>query len=361
MNTASSVLRLYVDLNHWIGLSRARLGRPRSEAYARVLGRIQAGVARGDLVLPLSAAIWEEVSRINDPKQRVELALTMDRLSRWNTIAERGALLRRQLLESLAQWRSIDLTHLEGEVIWGRGHAFAFAVDDLGFRFPPEVREYLARDPMTTVERIEAIAGYGWTYIDRELDQPDRVDRALWESGEFAMMRGPADADLKRLRSDGYEPEAWSKMVEEITAREAALTEILKSEPGHKHNLDAIVAARLWVWELGDYLPWAAENLGFEPKALWADGPAVATEVLLRMPSMQVEFALRRANWANGDYTWTTNDIFDLAHLGVAVPYCDAVWTERHAASVLNRAGVPERLGTKVVSRPAEVIELLGE
>ena len=92
-------------------------------------------------MLPLSAATWEEVSRIKDPKQRVDLAMTMDRVSRWNTLAERGALLRRQLLNSLAQWRSIDLTHLTGKRSGRRGHAFAFGIDDLGFRFPPEVRE----------------------------------------------------------------------------------------------------------------------------------------------------------------------------------------------------------------------------
>jgi hypothetical protein len=233
-------------------------------------------------------------------------------------------------------------------------------MDDQMFRFPLEVREQLSQDPMATLRRIEATAGHGWTYVDRDRNDADRVDRALWESAEFAIMRGPGDAELDRLRSRGYDPQAWHDMIETITAREAALTETLKAEPSHKRKLDAIVAARLLVWELGDYLPWAGENLRFDPNALLEAGADVVTEVLLRMPSMRVEFALRRANWANGDYAWTANDIFDLAHLGVAVPYCDITWTERHAAAVLNRAGVPRELGTLVVSRPAEVLALLG-
>lgn len=61
--------------------------------------------------------------------------------------------------------------------------------------------------------------------------------------------------------------------------------------------------------------------------------------------------SLRRANWANCDYAWTTNDIHHLAHLGVAIPHCDVTWTEKHATAVLNAAHVPSKFGTKVVSK----------
>ncbi len=355
-----NVRHVYVDMNHWINLSKARLGRAGMEAYEPVLERLRAGVKAGELSIPLSAAHYEEMTGISDPKQRADIALTMDRLARYSVIADRAILMRHQLLVALAAWRGMKWADLEKDVLWGRGFSFAFGHGPGGMavRGQALARERFLAQGLPLVKRIERFVGDRWTFAERGRGGSDVPARALWESSEYAMLRGPKDEDLEALREDGYAPERWSKGIDEITAREQDLSRILKEEG--KKQLDDIVAARLWYWELNAPAGWAADQLGIDPDAILASGAANMTKLLRGMPMMAVEFALRRANWANGDYTWSRNDIFDLAHLGVAVPYCDITWTEQHASSVLNAAHVPDRLGTRVVARPQDLLTALG-
>ena len=56
---------------------------------------------------------------------------------------------------------------------------------------------------------------------------------------------------------------------------------------------------------------------------------------------------------------WTSNDMFDIDALSVAVPYCDIVVTENHARHLLYAAGVPDRLGTEVLAKLQDLIERL--
>lgn len=347
--------RIYIDLNHWIGLSKARLGQPEDGPYSGALEALTDGVKSGRLMLPLSAAHYEEVSAIADPRQRADIALTMDRLSRYVAIADRAVLLRYQLLAALCDWRGVECPPIHSTGVWGRGNAFAFGFDPGGMAVhgPEALRRRFLRDP-ALLRRIEKAAGSGWTFAEEMRLGEEAAARALWESSEFAVLRGPSDSDVPGLRSHGYAPENFRASVDAITKREADLTRILREEG--KTQLDDIVAARLWIWELNEPLAWAAAQLGIDPNVVFDAGKKVVTQLLLAMPTMAVEFALRRANWANGDYKWTKNDIYDLAALGVAVPYCDVTWTEKHAASVLNRAHVPAKLGKVVVATPQDLL-----
>jgi len=65
------------------------------------------------------------------------------------------------------------------------------------------------------------------------------------------------------------------------------------------------------------------------------------------MRAADVWITLMTAKHRNRDSVWRPNDIFDVDALSVAAAYCDVVVTERHAAHVLARAGIPERLGTR--------------
>jgi hypothetical protein len=110
------------------------------------------------------------------------------------------------------------------------------------------------------------------------------------------------------------------------------LAAMLPDGTANKERLDDIVAARLFVWELGDLLLDALTELGIPRDDLFDGGRETIERILDDMPMMRVEYALRRANFKNGSYRWTTHDIHDLAMLGRAIPYCDIVVTEKHAA-----------------------------
>jgi hypothetical protein len=66
------------------------------------------------------------------------------------------------------------------------------------------------------------------------------------------------------------------------------------------------------------------------------------------MRAADIWITLMTAKHRNPDSAWEPNDIFDIDALSVAAAYCDVVVTERHAAHVLARAAVTERLGTTI-------------
>jgi hypothetical protein len=82
----------------------------------------------------------------------------------------------------------------------------------------------------------------------------------------------------------------------------------------------------------------------------------VVTEIALgrrftdSMRSADVWITLRTAKHRNPDSVWKSNDIFDIDALSVAAAYCDVVVTERHSAHVLTQAGVPKRIGNRILT-----------
>ena len=51
----------------------------------------------------------------------------------------------------------------------------------------------------------------------------------------------------------------------------------------------------------------------------------------------------------NANRKWKRNDINDMDALGLAVPFCDFVATERNACNVLNKSGIADRFGTVII------------
>lgn len=87
-------------------------------------------------------------------------------------------------------------------------------------------------------------------------------------------------------------------------------------------------------------------------------GPGKARALTDSMPSSDVAITLTTARHRSQS-RWTSNDIFDLDAMSVAVPYCDIVVTERSARHVLDQAGLGRRLGTKLLASLAELEEEL--
>ena len=89
--------------------------------------------------------------------------------------------------------------------------------------------------------------------------------------------------------------------------------------------------------------------------------PEVLTDIDLArrfidsMRAGDVWVTLRTAKHRNSYSQWLPNDIFDIDALSVAAAYCDIVVTERHSAHVLRAGGIPENLGTTVLTSVDEL------
>ncbi len=70
------------------------------------------------------------------------------------------------------------------------------------------------------------------------------------------------------------------------------------------------------------------------------------------MPSSLVAITLKTRYHADSNHRWTTNDIHDIDALAVAVPYCDAVFTDKAAWNALTASAELRPLNTFLPRRP---------
>src|SRR6266550_3330392 len=110
---------------HWIRLARGRLGRPGSERYGQAFEQLMAARRAKQIVLPLSSTHYIEMSRIKDPRQRAELALTMEALSEYVALTSRQVFLHDELRRSIAH-ESVIHIDTPRPTITGFGYAHAF-------------------------------------------------------------------------------------------------------------------------------------------------------------------------------------------------------------------------------------------
>ncbi len=355
---------VYLDQMHWIGLAKARTGHRGGAPYEDALRALTDGVASGALMLPLSSVHYAEVGGTGSVRQRTDVALTMGALSKYVTIASRDVILKAELRHALGKWRGLAIPPPSSADVFGVGFAFAFGerIGRGNIAGPEAQKARLFACASEFVNDLERLVGDGWTHSGRAsaVDGEALVIGAMREAADFGILRGPRPEEVGELRERyGYKPETFTNAIAQLAAREQALAEMLADGTARKERLDDIITARLWVWELGDLLPEMLAGLGIPRDELFDGGRAALGQILDEMPTMQVEYALRRANFKNGSYPWTTNTIHDLAMLGRAIPYCDIVVTEKHAARQANVARLGQRYRTVILRDIADLKPLL--
>ncbi|MFJ8857040.1 hypothetical protein ACIRD8_01265 [Streptomyces sp. NPDC102451] len=147
--------------------------------------------------------------------------------------------------------------------------------------------------------------------------------------------------------------------------QEQALSNHLASNPKKKGKLDQLIAAQDLV-EISEDVHEAATDLGINPlnvygRLLEMGGPEAVKGFLLAMPSVAVRYEARRLKHRNLQWSWQQHDHIDLTSLAVAVPYADIVVTERQWGHLFKVAKLDVRFGTRVISRLAELPQVLAE
>ncbi len=81
---------VYLDLNHWVALSKAHAGHPGGEEVKDVLDSCDTASSRGEAIFPLSDSIYFEVSKIGSHRQRRHLREVMERVSGFRVVTSRS-------------------------------------------------------------------------------------------------------------------------------------------------------------------------------------------------------------------------------------------------------------------------------
>lgn len=167
-----------------------------------------------------------------------------------------------------------------------------------------------------------------------------RLDRSV--------LRGPTDEGAPELENLGWDPTYASRIAEQRAQNERDQAQRLDASPHWRRGrLRDIVSARYLITDAEI----ALNEVLAEHKIRLADiasTPEVARSFTDSMPGGDAWISLVTAAHRNSQTKWTSNDIFDFDALAVAVPYCDAVVTDRHARHLLSAEGVSKRLEIEI-------------
>lgn len=353
---------LYLDLFAWIQLTRARLERPVTEQHLHAYQALRAAVASERIVVPLSSMHYMELVNVTHPRQRAEVALTMDEISNHVTLTPREELIAHELRRSMARvfGRAYE-TYPPPPLGHGVGHAFGHP-GRLGIRGPEDqLQEWAARTGAETIRTTEHLAGYGWRYTAAPTAAPlERVRDALARATEFRMLRGLDDADHPRARELGYDPAPAATTLENIRKREEELARHLETEPVNPERLAEYISARAWVWDLGQDWNAALADVGLGGMTVEEVGRERIHAVVAGVPIVEVESAVRQGRFRNAQYSWKRNDIFDIGFIGPAVVYCDAVLSDKDVRRHVVDRGMDKRFGTTMLQGLDGLLEWLG-
>ena len=78
---------IYLDLNHWIELSKANSGHLDGRKHLDILNACFNAVATGKALFPLSEFTYSEISKIKSYRQRRNLREVIEQVSRFTVVA----------------------------------------------------------------------------------------------------------------------------------------------------------------------------------------------------------------------------------------------------------------------------------
>lgn len=151
-------------------------------------------------------------------------------------------------------------------------------------------------------------------------------------------------------------------MLDGRARQEQALVEELDKEPRFRQGrLRDVVNARELNIELGDVVTRAAMAMNTSIGQLVDHDRTRLRAFTDCMPSTRVAVTLKAAYHKNNQHTWTTNDIHDIDALSIAVPYCDAVLTDKAARNQLVSSPELDVFNTFMPRKPEQLAQWLDE
>jgi len=164
------------------------------------------------------------------------------------------------------------------------------------------------------------------------------------------VLEGPAPDEEPALRELGWNPEGISRIAKERAAQEAEQAVRFNEEPRWRRGrIRDVVAAREVYIEINDRLYRGMSARGVTQEELFPDVQE-ARQAFDSMPSFDTAVSLKTELYRDSNHNWSTNDIHDIDALGSALAYCDVIVTDKAIAAAAERAGLPNRLGTRVIS-----------
>lgn len=336
---------VYLDLNHFIELARARLDLSMARAgYSELLDATRRAARERRVLFPLSGQHLWEMSAIASPQQRHDVADVMEELSGFNYLLGRT-----------------EIAQLEVEA------GIADVFDEPPRPPAPELirptfgQTFGVRGGMS----LRSADGSDGSDAAREAMGDDEYEQFIRQANymvERAILDGPSDEEMPILRDQfGYAPETSREGAQSRLAFELDLSERLSRDPRWRRGrLRDVVSAREVAHEWLDTVNRVNELRAREGKRQ-LDGDDEARRLLSAMPHSQVAISIKTRYHRNPKHRWDSNDITDIDAASVAYAYCDAVFTDKAVRAALLNSTELRPIGTYLPRTPLELATWLDD
>ncbi len=337
---------IYLDLNHWIALSKARSGHPEGRQHRDLLAACLRAVADGMAVFPISFFFYTEISKIMNHRQRRDLRMVIEDVCQYKVVTPLSVVAKHETEAILDQLvgpnpqpiNSVD--YLDWGVERAYGRVGGFRIKDVNGE---DVTDFFRQSHSDGPTAFDAILGEATLDLNR------------------TVIDGPTPHGEQQLRELGWNPEAVRQMQERSASEENAQVRRFDEYPeirrGRVH--DVIMIRQLLV-EMRDILEegMTARGAGAWEK-FFSASPEDLRSLLTSMPSNNVVVTLKSSLHHDASRQWKNNDMYDIGALALTIPYCDIVVTDREMCSHVARHELGERFDTVVIPQLSELSDYL--
>jgi hypothetical protein len=333
---------VFLDLNHYIYLARTAAGLTAPDGYDDLHRAVTAARRQNRAVFPLSGTHYMEMSGILDPAQRTAVAEVMESLSGFQVLLGRVTIAE---LEIDAMIDALLGSESVGERIDLLGPTFGRA---FGMRGGLTIRDANGNDSSASMREEVGNREY------------ERIMAEASLAFERGMLAGPPDEEIAALRAADYAPEKTREVTERRAQQERDLAARLdQDDKWRRGRLRDVVSASELTHEWIDQITRATLARGTDIGQVVGKDQARMRAFADGMPSSRVAISLKTRYHRDGRHQWTPNDIHDIDALAVAVPYCDAVFTDKAARNALAASPELRPLGMFLPRKPGELAEWL--
>ncbi|MFF2556793.1 hypothetical protein ACFVUS_37710 [Nocardia sp. NPDC058058] len=281
---------------------------------------------------------------ISDPRQRSSVTEIMEELSDFHYLLGRTAVARMEVDAVLESLFGLEPIVRESIPLIGTGFGRAFGMRG-GLLFQN-------KDGSDATPALEKSLGQTAFAAKAEL-----LNRML----ERAMLAGPADHDMPALIQDGYSPQkAWAAAKGSADQEQQQARRLDQEPRWRKGRLRDVIATRELALELMDLLTQATAHNNITIEQMLDGDQQRFRSLADGMPSTRVAISLKVAYHRNPAHVWTVNDIHDIDALTVAVPYCDAVYTDKAVRRAIMISRELKVFTTFLPRVPLELVDWLG-
>lgn len=295
---------------------------------------LQKAVDSGTIIVPLSTANYLELWHRSNKESREDIGALMRDISKYSTIAPTYAVRRHEVRSHVSRFFGFDTPQVLATDLLGYGAAHAFGSAYGRFRFveslaAPDgsVKEGAPTEPPETWKSL-TLAGPKWEWFQlvgtQELLDNDGVDRT--PEHRFGSQSQLEELELrKRLRQDS---KTYNRLRDLMIMHE--------------------------VQSLTDDINEICEEIGRDPHALFFPDneeltPRQAMHAFVNgLPSASTWATLRLMKHRDFTHPWDQHDWTDFSSLSVALPYFDAVVTEKRWAHLFTVSRLTKRYNTSV-------------